>query len=165
MMKLQVSYLLFFSLTVFWDMEGILLEDYVEKGMTINATYYCELLKKLRRAIENKRRGKLSRGVLLIHDNARPHVAAETKACLDSFAWEIFSHPPYSPDLAPSDFHLFPYLKAELGGVHFESLDNVKEAVHSFFINQPKDFYTRGIRKLASRYQICLDRGGDYVEK
>lgn len=152
-------------LSVFWDTEGILLEDYLEKGKTVNADYYCELLDKLRRAIENKRRGKLSRGVLLIHDNARPHVAAVTKNRLESFAWEIFSHPPYSPDLAPSDFHLFPFLKAELGGQHFESLEHVKAAVHSFFINQPKDFYARGIKKLATRYQTCLDRGGDYVEK
>lgn len=152
-------------LTVFWDAEGILLEEYLEKGRTVNAEYYCDILDKLRRAIQNKRRGKLSRGVLLLHDNARPHVAAITKGRLKSFVWEILSHPPYSPDLAPSDYHLFPFLKAELGGQHFDSREELQQAVHSFFSNQPREFYAQGIKKLATRYQNCIDRGGDYVEK
>lgn len=152
-------------LTVFWDSEGVLLEDYLEKGRTINAQYYCEILEKLRRAIQNKRRGKLRRGIVFLHDNARPHAAAITQDRLDSFTWDVFPHPPYSPDLAPSDYHLFPYLKAELGGIHFQSVEAVKQACQTFFKNQPKEFYERGILKLATRYQTCLDRGGDYVEK
>ncbi|KAJ4428773.1 hypothetical protein ANN_25766 [Periplaneta americana] len=91
--------------TVFWDRKGVLLLDFMPKGTTINANRYCETLRKLRRAFQNKRRGKLSRGVVLLHDNARPHTAASTRELLDQFGWEIFDHPPYSPDLAPSDFH------------------------------------------------------------
>ena len=131
----------------------------------MTAEYYCKILEKLRRAIQNKRRGKLTKGVLLLHDNARPHVAATTKDLLAlKLKWEILSHPPYSPDLAPSDYHLFPYLKTELGGVHFESTEDVKRAVHTFS-TQSKSFYARGIKKLVTRYQNCLDLAGDYVEK
>jgi hypothetical protein len=48
--------------------------------------------------------------VVLLHDNARPNTAARTRALLEHFIWELFDHAPYSPDLAPSDYHLFTYL-------------------------------------------------------
>ncbi|UYV75327.1 H3F3C [Cordylochernes scorpioides] len=64
--------------------------------------------------------------VLLVHDNARPHAARTIQTFLENFKWEIFTHPPYSPDLAPSDFHLFPALKLHLGGKHFANNDGGK---------------------------------------
>ncbi|GFW23514.1 histone-lysine N-methyltransferase SETMAR [Trichonephila clavipes] len=81
---------------------------FMPRGTTINADRYCETLNKLRRAIQNKRRGMLTKGVRFHHDNARPHTANRTTALVERFGWEMVSHPPYSPDLAPSDFHLFP---------------------------------------------------------
>ncbi|KAJ4449970.1 hypothetical protein ANN_01377 [Periplaneta americana] len=92
--------------TVFWDRKGILLIDFLPKGETVNADRYCETLRKLRRAIQNKRRGMLTAGVVFLHDNARPHTARRTAAVLTEFGWELFDQPPYSPDLAPSDFHV-----------------------------------------------------------
>jgi histone-lysine N-methyltransferase SETMAR len=53
----------------------------------------------------------LSAGIVFLHDNARPHTARWTASLLQEFGWEVFNHPPYSPDLAPSDFHLFLHLK------------------------------------------------------
>ena len=61
--------------TVLWDRKGVLLIEFMEPGTTITSGTYCETLKKLRRAIENKRRGMLTSGVVLLHDNARPHTA------------------------------------------------------------------------------------------
>ncbi|GFV83346.1 histone-lysine N-methyltransferase SETMAR [Trichonephila clavipes] len=86
------------------------------ESQTINAAVYCETLRKLRRAIQNKRRGFLSKGVVFLHDNARPHIANVTKTLLRGFGWDVFDHPPYSPDLTPSDFHLFLHLKCFLAG-------------------------------------------------
>ena len=97
--------------TVFWDRKGILLIDFLECGLTINADAYCETVRKLRRAIQNKRRGMLSSGIVLLHDNARPHTAARTAQLLQQFRCEVFDHPPYSPDLAASDYHVFMHLK------------------------------------------------------
>jgi histone-lysine N-methyltransferase SETMAR len=71
----------------------------------------CETLKKLRRAIQNKWRGMLTFGVMLLHDNVCLHTSACTQALPDHFNWELFDHPPYSPDLTLSDYHLFTYLK------------------------------------------------------
>jgi hypothetical protein len=53
------------------------------------------------------RRGMLTSGVVFLHDNARPHTAARTRTLLEHFNWELFDRRPYSPDLAPSDYHLF----------------------------------------------------------
>lgn len=99
--------------TLFWDRKGVLLIDYQSRRTTITAAHYCEVLRNLRRAIQNKR-GKLSKKVFLFHDNARPHSARETRALLEQFEWNVYGHPPYSPDLAPSDFLLFPQLKHHL---------------------------------------------------
>ncbi|GBM15323.1 hypothetical protein AVEN_210950-1 [Araneus ventricosus] len=57
------------------DAQGILLIEFMTRGTTINSEVYCRMLKKLKRAIQNKRRGLLSSGVVLLHDNARPHTA------------------------------------------------------------------------------------------
>ncbi|GBN52862.1 Mariner Mos1 transposase [Araneus ventricosus] len=97
--------------TVFCDCKGILLVDWMERGTTINATTYCEALKKLRRSIQNKRRGLLDSGIVFVHDNVRRHTARVTTTLLYSFRWEQFCRLPYSTDLAPSDFHLFSHLK------------------------------------------------------
>ena len=78
------------------------------RNTTINADAYCATLRRLRKAIQNHRTGKLSRGIVLIHDNTRPHTAGQTQTLLhDEFHLDTFDHPPNSPDLAPSDCYLF----------------------------------------------------------
>ncbi|GFX48781.1 histone-lysine N-methyltransferase SETMAR [Trichonephila clavipes] len=69
----------------------------------------------------------LTKGVRFHHDNARPHTANRTTALVERFGWEMVSHPPYSPDLAPSDFHLFPELKKNLGGTQFQTDEEVQK--------------------------------------
>ena len=69
----------------------------------------------------------LSAGVILLHDNARLHTARQTTDLLQQFGWDIFDHPPYSPDLALSDFHLFLHLKRFLSGQH-QHFQNDREA-------------------------------------
>jgi hypothetical protein len=68
-------------------------------------------------------------GVLLLHNNARPHNPAATVNLLNSWGWEILPHPPYSPDLAPSDFSLFPKTKKNLRGQRFHSNEDVRNEV------------------------------------
>jgi hypothetical protein len=57
----------------------------------------------------------LTAGEVLLHDNARPHTAVRTPALIDHFNWELFDHPPYSPDPAQRDYNLFTYLKNWFG--------------------------------------------------
>jgi histone-lysine N-methyltransferase SETMAR len=129
--------------------------EFLPQGTTINSTAYCETMKKLRCAIQNKRRGMRTHGLVLLHDNVRPHTTAQTQALVTSFGWEQFNHPHYSPDLAPSDFHLFLCLKKFLAGQHFLNND-VKEAVKKLPSSQEATFYKKGIHKLVPRYDKCL---------
>ena len=72
---------------------------------------------------------------------------------------------PYSPDLAPSDYFLFLQLKKHLKGNHYDSDEEVVEAVRQWCREQSPEFFADGIRQLVRRWQLCVDRGGDYVEK
>jgi hypothetical protein len=101
----------------------------------------------------------------LLHDNARQHTAARTGQLLEQLQWEVFEHPPYSPDLAPSDFHIFLHLKRFLAAERLSSDDEVKTAVQLWVKTLAADFLDEGIQKLVSRYDKCLTLGGDYVEK
>lgn len=151
--------------TVFWDRKGMLLTEFMEPGTTITSQTYCETLKKLRRAIQNKRRGMLTSGVVLIHDNARPHTAARTRGLLEEFRWELFEHPPYSPDLAPCDFHLFTKMKVWLGTQRFVVNEELMSGIRIWLNDQAATFYDEGIQKLVPRYDKCLNVNGEYVEK
>jgi histone-lysine N-methyltransferase SETMAR len=84
---------------------------------------------------------------------------------LQEFGWEDFEHPAYSPDLAPSDFHLFPKLKEFLGGRRFKSYEKVKDAAKEWLNGLAAEVYDEDIQKLVTRYDKCLNVGGDYVEK
>jgi len=82
-------------------------------------------------AIQNRRRGMLTKEVCLIHDNVRPHVARDTKVLLDQFSWDVISHSPYSSDLDPSDYHLFLNLKEHLSGKRMETDEEVRKRSHN----------------------------------
>jgi hypothetical protein len=78
--------------------------------------------------------------------------------------WKLLSHPPYSPDLAPLDYHLFRPLKDYLRGHHYETDEAVQEAVRSWMRGAGTDLYRRGIFKILQRWQKCIDRDVDFVE-
>lgn len=127
--------------TVFWDSKGILLIDFLEKGKTITGTYYTELLIKLKEAIKKKRRGLWTKGVKLLHDNARVHTAKIAVAKAQELKFQILAHPAYSPDLAPSDYWLFPKLKEVLKGQRFSSEKDACNAAERFFEEQTSEFF------------------------
>jgi len=97
--------------SIFWDQDGIFLSDYLPKGQTINAEYYLFLLVQLKDILKEKPCGKFTKGVLFLHDNAPAHQALATQSQLAYLGSQCFDRPPYSSDLAPSDYHLFPGLK------------------------------------------------------
>lgn len=96
---------------VLWDRKAVLLVDFMEKGTKINAASYCASLELLRAAIKRQRLGLLTTGVLLLHDNALPHVATATQQLLHCVRWTILEYSPYSPDLVQNDSQLFPTLR------------------------------------------------------
>jgi histone-lysine N-methyltransferase SETMAR len=83
------------------DQDSILI-DYLPKGQTLSTEYYSSLLVQLKDILKEKRRGRFTKCVLLLHDNAPVHRALATQKKL-----AYLDHAPYSPDVAPSDYHLF----------------------------------------------------------
>jgi hypothetical protein len=100
-----------------------------------------------------------------LHDNARPHTANKTNETLGNIKWEVLEHPPYSPNLAPSDFHLFCPLKHHFSAEHFPDDVAVEREVTACFRQQPKEFYAAGFQGLVKRWDKFLNVQGDYVEK
>ncbi|GFO01287.1 histone-lysine N-methyltransferase SETMAR [Plakobranchus ocellatus] len=121
--------------------KGVILLDILPQGQCINAARYCSTLDRLKEAIRRKRPGLLRRGVVLQHDNAIPHSANLTQQWLQRYGWEILPHPAHSPDLAPSDFHLFGPLKRHLGGMAFEIEDDLISELRNWFDNLDVDFF------------------------
>jgi len=100
-----------FSPRFFWDQDGIPLITYLPKGQVINAQYYSSLLVQLKNILKEKRRWKVTKWVLFLHDNALTHRSLATQKKLAYLGFHSLDHPPFSPDMAPSDYHLFPIQK------------------------------------------------------
>ena len=103
--------------------------------------YFAMLIPKLREAIKEKRRGKLAAGILLLHDNTPVHKSNVALEAIRKSGFTELEHPPYSPDLAPSDFFLFPKLKKELRGRRFSNSSEVTQATEAYFDRQDKTFF------------------------
>ena len=151
--------------TVFWDALGVIMLDFLVKKSTKTGAYYANLLDQLRTAIREKRRGKLSKGILLQQDNARVYTC---KTAMDAVEWngyELKRQPAYSPDLAPSDYFLFPNMKKDIRGRHFWSNKEVVAAVEEWVKNKDLGFFSSGLMALEHRWSKCIILEGNYIEK
>jgi len=149
-----------------WDERGVILEHYLPRVNTLTRATYADLLKNhLLPAVKSKRRGRLSTGVLLQHDNAQPHTACSSVATIQRLSFECLPQPPYSPELAPSDFHVFGPLKEAVEGKSFRSDKEVQQVVHEWLHSQPTEFFSRGIHAFLKCWNTCMKRNGDYIEK
>ena len=148
--------------TFFWDAEGCILIEFLEPGKTINAARYVQTLLMLRRALRDKQPG---RKVILQHDNVRPHTARLTYEKIEKMGWEVLPHTPYSPDLAPSNYHLFGFVKNQMRGQHYEMNKALHTALCQCLWAAGSEFYHKGLFKLPEWWEKCVPRNGDYVEK
>lgn len=128
-------------LTVFWNSQRPILEYYMERGTIVISVNYCDMLRnELRPAIRTNWRGRLSQGVVSLH-NERPHTTHFTINTTGQPNSEVLGHPAYSPALDPSDYHSFGPLKNALRSCRFLDNDEVKEAVHQSFVIKQKHFF------------------------
>ena len=102
---------------------------------------------------------------MFLQDNARPHVAKMTLAKIVELNWENMLHPPYSPDLSPTDFQLFLSLDNYIKNRTFNIEDDLKTEVHNFFQSKTKDFYKNGITKLLNRWEKAIECEGSYFNE
>ena len=124
-------------LSIWWDYEAVVYFELFPNNRTINSDVYCLQLVKLEEAIKEIRpEFAHSKKIVFDHDNARPHTSLATLTRLLEFGWEVMSHPPYSPDLAPSYYHLFRSLQNFLNGKNFSNNDDLKSHLAEFFCCQ-----------------------------
>ena len=149
---------------IFWDKDGILLTEYLPRGTTINGPYDASIIERLRSVIVEKRRGKVSLGVLLLHDNA-PH--SQVQDCLGCYFRQAgfieLNHPAYSPDIAPSNYDLFSNLKKFLHGKNFSSDDEAVTTVEDYLTDLNSDSFCKGIQSLHDRWQRVVISEGQYI--
>lgn len=152
-------------LSVWWDWKGILYYELIASGQTINSTKYCAQLEELKEVVQKKRPELVNRkNVVFHHDNAKPHTALVTKLKLNTFKWEVMQHPPYSPDLAPTDYHLFRSLQNHLNTQRFNSVESIKQCLDTFFASKPQSFYENGIMGLSQRWEQVVNKNGQYID-
>ena len=108
-------------LSVWWGVQGITYWELLPNGYTINSDLYCQQLDRVAEKLKRKQDR-----VYFLHDNARPHVSKQTREKLLELGWITIPHPPYSPDLAPTDYHLFRSLSNYLREKRFDDDDALK---------------------------------------
>ena len=134
-------------------------------GQTITGDLCSQQLERVQPVLRQKESALVSRkGVLFFHDNARPHVARVVRDTIQHLGWETLYHPPYSPDLAPTDYHLFHSLDNCLRGKSFTNETDLRQALTNFFASKTPEFYCKGIKQLETRWQKVLDADSDYFE-
>ena len=118
----------------------------------------------LKDILKEKRRGKVTKGVLFLHDNSPAHRTLATRKKLAYLGFQCLDHPPYSPDLAPSDYRLFPGLKKQLKVHQFSSDAEFIAAAGTWLDGQPSEFIFEWLGKLDQRAKKFFELRGEYVE-
>lgn len=151
--------------TVWWSAAGLIHHSFLNPGETITAEKYCQQIDIMHQKLRQQRPVLVNRkGPILLHDNARPHVAQQTLQKLNELGYESLPHPPYSPDLSPTDYHFFKHLDNFLQEKCFKKQDDAKNAFNDFIASRTPEFYETGINKLVSCWQKCIASNGSYFD-
>lgn len=151
-------------LIVFFDGKGLIHKEFVPSGQTVTGVFYAGVLRRLRDRI-NRVRPEIKQDWILHHDNAPPHTARVTTETLEKMPVTLLPQPPYSPDLAPSDFFLFPLIKRDLKGKRFDTIDDVQEATTTALNRLSAEDFQSGYEQWKKRWQRCVDAQGAYFEE
>ena len=150
-------------LICFFDSEGVVHSEFVPQGHTVNQFYYREVLERLRKRVVRVR-PSIADNWMLHHDNAPCHTAISVIEFLAKKGIPVVPQPPYSPDLSPCDFFLFPKLKFHLKGRHFGTVENIEKAVTDQLKAIPVSDYQRCYEDWEQRLQRCVASQGNYFE-
>jgi len=152
-------------LTVFFDIRGVVHYEFLPEGQTVNKEYYLAVLRRLREKIRRKRPELWKENSWILHDDNAPshraHVVTEFKT---KNSINTIDQPPYSPDLAPADFFLFPKLKLPLRGHRYESIEDIKENSTRELKKIPESAYKTCFEDWKKRWHMCIASNGAYFE-
>ena len=151
---------------IWWDQKGVLYYELLKPGEIINGERCRTQLIRLTRAIAENRPEYVTRheAIIFHHDNVRPHVAIPVKNYLKNNGWEVLPHTPYSPDLAPSDYHLFRSMQSALTGIRLTSVQGIKNWLDPYLAAKPTQCFWDGIHKLPERWEKVIASDRQYFE-
>ncbi|UYV79141.1 hypothetical protein LAZ67_17001224 [Cordylochernes scorpioides] len=158
-------------LTVFFDCRFVVHHEFLPQGRTVNKEYYLQVMRNLREAIRQKRPDLWkNKNWLLHHDNAPAHTSLLVRDFLAKNNTLMMLQPPYSPDLAPCDFFLFPKLKRPMKGRRYATLDEIKTASKEELKKILKNDFFEVLRRLektvgTSLTKLCLSMGTSTFQK
>jgi len=145
-------------LICFFDSQGVVHKEFVPQGQTVNKHYYREVLERLRKRV-HRVWPEIADTWMLHHDNAPCHTAISVNEFLAEKGISVVLQPPYSPDLSPCDFFLFPKLKFHLKGCHLGTVDNIQK-VRAL----PHEDFQHCYREWEQCLQQCVASQGNYFE-
>jgi hypothetical protein len=152
-------------LIAFFEAEGPVHHEFLPQRQTMNQTLYITVLQRLRDAVRRKLPHVWASGTwLLRHDNVPYHAALSVREFLVKNSIPVVPHPPYSPDLAPCDFFLFPRLRSTLKGERFQDVAEIQLNKTRQLQAIPKQAYQTCIEKLKDRWNRRIQSGGSYFE-
>ena len=133
-------------LSCWWNINGLVHFELLEPGKTVDSSYFIQQLKKVDEILREK--GLNPSTINFLRDNAPAHTAKTSCKELEKLGWKVLPHAPYSPDLAPSDFHLFRSMQHSLENCQFKNAKEVENWVTNYFASQNQAFFEKGIRNL-----------------
>ncbi|UYV67460.1 hypothetical protein LAZ67_5000695 [Cordylochernes scorpioides] len=147
------------------DEAGVVHHEFLPQGRTVNKEYYLQIMRNLREAIRQKRPDLWkNKNWLLHHDNAPAHTSLLVRDFLAKNNTLMMPQPPYSPDLAPCDFFLFPKLKRPMKGRRYATLDEIKTASKEELKKILKNDFLKCFEDWKNRWHKCIISHGDYFE-
>lgn len=150
--------------TIFFNADGVQLIDVKPKGIKINSNYFINMILQKLADLDVVKKAKNQKQQMLLHfDNAPSHNAKVVESFIAKTTFERIPHPPYSPDLAPSDFGLFGTVKDYFKGREFESEEELLSAINEFLTSKSKQFFKSLFENWEKRLKRCIDLDGDYV--
>jgi histone-lysine N-methyltransferase SETMAR len=147
-------------LCFWWDTEGPVHWELLHQGVSITAEVYCQMLDRVAAALAEKRPHRQNQ--IFLQDNARPHTARLTQQKLAELGWEVLDHPPYSPDLAPSDYKAFRSLQNWLNGKEFANEAELRLSIQEWIDSRNAGFWVMGFIDLPERWRKVIEYEGDY---
>lgn len=153
-------------LCLWWDQDGIIYQELLKAGETVTSDRYQSQIINLERAYREKRpqHARRHERQLLLHDNAPSHTTKRVKETIKEMEWELLPHPPYSQDLAPSDYHLFAAMGHALSDQRLTDPAEVENWLENWYVSKPRDFFWRGIHALPDRWAKRISNEGKYFE-
>lgn len=153
-------------LTVFFDYRGVVHQEFLPIGQTVNKEYYLGVKRRLRESVKRKRPDLWQNNTwFLHHDNAPAHTSLLVRDFLTKNSTNVIDQVLYSPDLAPCDFFLFPKLKLLLRGNRFESIDEMKAESLCVLKAIPQDAYEKCFRDWQNRWHKCILQKGTTLKE